>query len=68
MTFGCTMNGHSKNTQQQKNQKQNQEIWYSYPAKYWNSQSLHLGNGYLGASFFGGVERERIALTEGSMW
>ena len=47
---------------------QNQEIWYTYPAQYWNSQSLHLGNGYLGASFFGGVERERFALTEGSMW
>jgi len=47
---------------------QNQEIWYTYPAQYWNSQSLHLGNGFLGASFFGGVNRERFALTEGSMW
>ncbi len=46
----------------------NQEIWYNYPAEYWNSQSLHLGNGYMGASFFGGVEKEKFALTEGSMW
>jgi len=46
----------------------NQVIWYTYPAKYWNSQSLHLGNGYMGASFFGGVEQEQFALTEGSMW
>jgi alpha-L-fucosidase 2 len=29
---------------------------------------LHLGNGYMGASFFGGVEEEKIALTEKSMW
>jgi len=52
----------------QKPETQNQKIWYSYPAEYWNSQSLHLGNGYVGASFFGGVGREQFALTEGSMW
>jgi len=43
-------------------------LWYSHPATYWNSQSLHLGNAFIGASFFGGVEREQFALTEGSMW
>ncbi len=47
---------------------QNHVLWYTYPAQYWNSQSLHLGNGYMGASFFGGVEREKFSLTEGSMW
>jgi len=47
---------------------QNHELWYTYPAKYWNSQALHLGNGYMGASFFGGVQLEKFALTEGSMW
>lgn len=46
----------------------NNTLWYTYPAKYWNSQSLHLGNGYLGASFFGGVGEEKFSLTEGSMW
>lgn len=46
----------------------NQKLWYNYPAKYWNSQSLHLGNGYFGASFFGGLEKETFALTEQSMW
>ncbi|RPI42154.1 MAG: glycoside hydrolase family 95 protein, partial [Bacteroidetes bacterium] len=34
----------------------------------WNSQALHLGNGYFGASFFGGVEEEVFALSEASMW
>ena len=43
-------------------------MWYAQPATYWNSQSLHLGNAHIGASFFGGVGREQFALTEGSMW
>ncbi len=46
----------------------NQELWYTYPARYWNSQALHLGNGYFGASFFGGPEEEVFALSEASMW
>jgi alpha-L-fucosidase 2 len=46
----------------------NQEIWFRYPAKYWNSQALHLGNSYFGASFFGGIEEEVFTLTEKSMW
>jgi alpha-L-fucosidase 2 len=51
-----------------KREDYNQKLWYTYPAKYWNSQSLHLGNGYIGASFFGGTGEEVIALTEKSMW
>ncbi len=47
---------------------QNHELWYNYPAKYWNSQALHLGNGYFGASFFGGIEEEVLAISEASMW
>jgi alpha-L-fucosidase 2 len=46
----------------------NNRLWYRYPAKYWNSQALHLGNGYFGASFFGGIEEEVMALSEKSMW
>jgi len=46
----------------------NDTLWYNYPANYWNSQALHLGDGFIGASFFGGVEKETFALTEGSMW
>jgi alpha-L-fucosidase 2 len=47
---------------------QNDALWYTYPAQYWNSQALHLGNGYIGASFFGGVEEEKISITEESIW
>ena len=46
----------------------NSRLWYNYPAKYWNSQALHLGNGYFGASFFGGIGEEVVALSEKSMW
>jgi alpha-L-fucosidase 2 len=46
----------------------NQVIWFKYPARYWNSQALHLGNGYFGASFFGGPGEEVFALSEASMW
>ncbi len=46
----------------------NQKLWYNYPAKYWNSQALRLGNGYFGVSFFGGVEHEKLSLSEKSMW
>lgn len=46
----------------------NNRLWYRYPAKYWNSQALHLGNGYFGASFYGAAEKEVFALSEKSMW
>lgn len=34
----------------------------------WESQCLPIGNGFLGASMFGGVRRERIVLNEKSLW
>ncbi len=46
----------------------NNRLWYRYPAQYWNSQALHLGNGYFGASFFGGIEEEIFAISEKSFW
>ena len=46
----------------------NQRLWFDYPAEHWNSQALHIGNGSLGASFYGGIEEERFEITEKSMW
>lgn len=34
----------------------------------WESQCLPIGNGFLGASMFGGTRRERIVLNEKSLW
>lgn len=45
-----------------------QTIWFTYPATDWKTQCLHLGNGYMGLSFYGGVESERFDLAEESFW
>ena len=45
-------------------------LWYAQPAnpKQWQSESLPIGNGRLGASFFDGVEEDHIQLNEQSLW
>ena len=44
-----------------------QELWYEQPAKEW-MESLPIGNGRIGAMVYGGIEKDRIALNESSMW
>lgn len=34
----------------------------------WERQCLPIGNGYMGASMFGGVREERVVLNEKSLW
>ena len=46
----------------------NSTLWYEYPATDWRTQALHLGNGHMGASFYGGIKEERFDTTEESMW
>jgi alpha-L-fucosidase 2 len=43
-------------------------LWYDKPARDWMREALPVGNGYMGAMFFGGVEKEQIQFTEGSLW
>ncbi|MFY1702871.1 glycosyl hydrolase family 95 catalytic domain-containing protein [Micromonospora sp. WMMA1923] len=43
-------------------------LWYDRPATDWESQSLPIGNGALGASVFGGVETEQLQFNEKSLW
>jgi alpha-L-fucosidase 2 len=43
-------------------------LWYSQPAIDWQSEALPIGNAYMGAMFFGGLEREQIQFTEGTLW
>ncbi len=43
-------------------------LWYDKPAKEWMTEALPFGNGYMGAMFFGGIDKERIQFTEGSLW
>jgi len=43
-------------------------LWYNYPAEEWMTQALPIGNGELGAMFFGGITRERIQFNEKTLW
>ena len=42
-------------------------IWFEQPAPEW-AGALPVGNGRLGAMVFGGVQQERIALNEDTLW
>lgn len=46
------------------------KIKFSSPAEFdkWEQQCLPIGNGYMGASFFGGISKEKIVLNEKTLW
>ena len=41
---------------------------YDFPAENWESQALPLGNGYMGAMIFGGVNTDLIQVNEHTIW
>jgi alpha-L-fucosidase 2 len=43
-------------------------LWYTQPAQKWSAEALPIGNGRMGAMFFGGVEKERIQFNEQTLW
>lgn len=43
------------------------KLWYQTPAKEW-MEAAPLGNGRIGAMIFGGIDRDRIALNEVTLW
>lgn len=45
----------------------NLTLWYEQPAAQW-VEALPVGNGYIGAMIFGGVEEELVQLNEGTLW
>lgn len=44
------------------------KLWYNQPATDWQSEALPIGNGFMGAMFFGGIEQEQIQFAEGTLW
>ncbi|WP_134089290.1 glycoside hydrolase N-terminal domain-containing protein [Olivibacter sp. XZL3] len=44
------------------------KLWYNKPATDWMGEALPIGNGYIGAMFFGGIAQEQIQFSEGSLW
>lgn len=37
-------------------------VWYDEPATDWQTQSLAIGNGYMGGLVFGGINNDKITL------
>lgn len=56
VTGGCT------------DKKQPMKLWYNQPATDWMKSALPIGNGTLGAMFWGEVEREQIQFNEKTLW
>ncbi|WP_433533121.1 glycosyl hydrolase family 95 catalytic domain-containing protein [Micromonospora sp. CA-263727] len=43
-------------------------LWYDEPATDWETRSLPIGNGAMGASAFGGIQSERLQYNEKTLW
>ena len=43
-------------------------LWYNTPAKSWMNEALPIGNGYIGAMFYGGVPTDEIQISEEGIW
>ncbi len=43
-------------------------LWYRAPATKWMTEALPIGNGRMGAMIFGGVQHERLAYNEKTLW
>src|SRR6187551_174718 len=43
-------------------------LWYDKPATDWEKEALPIGNGRIGAMVFGGVQSERLQISEKSLW
>lgn len=44
------------------------KAWYTSPAEDWESEAAPLGNGFIGAMVFGGVDSDRIQVNEHTLW
>ncbi|MCM4169509.1 hypothetical protein KCTC52924_00547 [Arenibacter antarcticus] len=44
------------------------KLWYNQPAQKWMTEALPIGNGYMGAMIFGGIEEEHIQFNEETLW
>ena len=43
-------------------------VWYDEPATDWQTQSLAIGNGYMGGLVFGGINNDKIHINEKTVW
>jgi alpha-L-fucosidase 2 len=47
--------------------KQDLSLWYERPAERW-LEAIPVGNGRLGAMLYGGIDTDRVALNESTLW
>lgn len=47
--------------------KSTSRLWYTSPAEQW-VEALPIGNGRIGAMVFGGIQEEKLALNEDTLW
>ena len=43
-------------------------LWYTTPATLWMNESLPIGNGQFGGTFFGGVRQEEVQFNDKTLW
>ena len=43
-------------------------LWYNQPAANWEKESLPIGNGAMGASIMGGINKEEVIFNEKTLW
>lgn len=53
---------------QQADETMELKLWYTRPAMEWMTSALPIGNGELGAMFFGGINREQLQFNEKTLW
>ena len=53
-----------------KNMSRTNQIYFDHPGDFglWEQTCLPIGNGYMGASMFGGIKTERVVLNEKTFW
>lgn len=44
------------------------KTWYTSPATDWENEATPLGNGFIGAMVFGGVDSDKIQINEHTLW
>ncbi|MCL2488861.1 MAG: glycoside hydrolase family 95 protein, partial [Oscillospiraceae bacterium] len=44
------------------------QTYYTAPATNWEKEAMPLGNGFIGAMVFGGVDSDRVQLNEHTLW
>lgn len=56
-----------RSDEQGRERTQDLSLWYDAPAVRWE-QALPIGNGFLGAMVFGGIDSERLQLNDSTLW